>query len=225
MMPPVTVVPFSVRIWPPSTVSWCWSSSVVVDAAGAGDLDGAGIGDRAAGQRHAAQLQRLAGIDIDRAGVGDRAAGHRGAVQRQDAGDVNNAGGVVGDDLVEQRSRACGIDRAAVGQRAVLQRRRTVQVDRAGIGDLAAGDVARVLQRQRRAGRNRLGIGGADIGDGAGIVQRQVAGDRDRAGQIIADGLTIERIVIAADIDPRRYCSAFRRSARHCPRDRTCRHW
>src|ERR1700676_3859513 len=52
---------------------------VVLDAAVGGDVDRAGIGDRAAGQRHPVQGQGLAAAaDIDGAVVGDGAAGHGG---------------------------------------------------------------------------------------------------------------------------------------------------
>ena len=118
--PPESETPLSVSVWPEST--WTVPVSVMLPPVigGAvqrqnlaavdrqlgvtelsfsmlpvpGDLDGAGIGDRAAGKCNAAQRQRLAGIDMDGAGVGDVATGNRGAVQRQNLAAVDRQLGV-----------------------------------------------------------------------------------------------------------------------------------
>ena len=177
-MPPVTVVPSSVNIWPLSTVSWVLPSasfsmlpvpdismvpalviapplsatplsvSVLVGV----DMDGAAVGDDAAGDGGAVQRQYLAAVDrqlgvaervvldaagagyLDGAGIGDRAAGERHAAERQRLGRVDMDGAAVGDDAAGHRGAVQRQGLAAVDRQLGVAEH--VVLDAAGAGDL-----------------------------------------------------------------------------------------
>ncbi len=150
---------------------------------------------------HIIERRTRGGLNVYEAGIGEYSTSDAGIeIKRQRAGDFEHAAGVDNGLAIQRIAGAADIDLTGIAEHAVLQHGVAGKIDDAvGVVDDGAAVDARRIQRQRGSAVDRdVAAGVADRG--AQIEQQRAAGQNFK-GMVGGDGLLMQRIVGAADLD------------------------